>query len=120
MKNFRDMRVYMVSLGCAKNRVDSEKILSILGRQGCKAVDDPGTADLILINSCGFIGDARRETIDTVLEMAEHKKRGGGPKLAVMGCMVERFRKEMEKEMPEIDDFLSLSDSFSRDCLTLT
>ncbi len=104
------MRVYMVSLGCAKNRVDSEKILSILERQGCRATDDPGGADLILINSCGFIGDARAETIDTVLEMAEHKKQSGKMKLAVMGCMVERFREEMEKEMPEIDDFLSLSD----------
>ncbi|MFQ5433090.1 MAG: 30S ribosomal protein S12 methylthiotransferase RimO [Nitrospinota bacterium] len=111
MKNFRDMRVHMVSLGCAKNRVDSEKILSVLQRQGCETTDDPGKADLILINSCGFIGDARRETIDTVLEMAEHKKPNGEPKLAVMGCMVERFREEMEKEMPEIDAFWPLSDS---------
>jgi len=111
VKNFRDLRVHIVSLGCAKNRVDSEKTLSIFQRQGCTATDDPGSADLILINSCGFIGDARRETIDTVLEMAEYKKQSGRPKLAVMGCMVERFREEMEKEMPEIDDFLSLSDS---------
>lgn len=111
MKNFRNLRVHTLSLGCAKNRVDSEKTLSILQKQGCVATGDPAKADLILINSCGFIGDARRETIDTVLEMAEYKNQNHKLKLAVMGCMVERFREEMEKEMPEIDVFLSLSDS---------
>lgn len=104
------MRVHTVSLGCAKNRVDSEKCLSILLRQGCEAADSPGDADLILINSCGFIGDARRETIETALELAEYKKQNGKLKLAVMGCMVERFKKEMEKEMPEIDYLFSLSE----------
>ena len=110
MKNLRDSVIHMVSLGCAKNRVDSEKFLYILQRQGCEITDRPDQADLILVNSCGFIGEARKETIDTLLEMAEYKKTNRRLKLAAMGCMVESFKKEMAKEMPEVDLFFSLTD----------
>lgn len=110
MEEIRNQRVYMVSLGCAKNRVDSEKALALLLKQGCRVTDDPGEAECILINSCGFINSARRETVDTILELAEYKKQNPSLNLAVMGCMVELFRKEMADEMPEINYFLGLSD----------
>ena len=110
MKRLRNMRLYMVSLGCAKNRVDSEKTVAILKSQGCTLTGDPEEADCILINTCGFINDARQESVETVLEMAEIKKTNPKAKLAVMGCMVERYRKEMAEELPEIDYMMSLSD----------
>ena len=110
MKEFKNRRLYTVSLGCAKNRVDSEKALAILENQGCTVEENPAAADLILVNSCGFIGEARRETIDTILELAEYKKKNPRIKLAVMGCMVERFREEMAKELPEVDYLFTLSD----------
>ncbi|MBI5177911.1 MAG: 30S ribosomal protein S12 methylthiotransferase RimO [Nitrospinae bacterium] len=115
MKRLRDMRLHMVSLGCAKNRVDSEKTLALLQSQGCTITDNPEEADCLLINTCGFIGDARRESVDTILELAEFKKANPNAKLAVMGCMVERFGKEMGEEMPEIDYLLALSDSSTQE-----
>ncbi len=115
MKNLRNMRLHMVSLGCAKNRVDSEKVLAILQAQGCTITDNPEEADCLLINSCGFIEAAKRETIDTILELAEIKKIKPDAKLAVMGCMVERYKKELESELPEIDYLLALSDEATKE-----
>lgn len=115
MKNIRNMRVHMVSLGCAKNRVDSEKTLALLIGQGCVITDKPEEADCLLINSCGFIRDAKEETIDTILELAEYKKRKPGARLAVMGCMVERYKDELSSELPEIDYLLALSDEGAKE-----
>jgi ribosomal protein S12 methylthiotransferase len=105
------MRVHVVSLGCAKNRVDTEKTVALLLRRGCRITDSPDDAECLLVNSCGFIEDARRETIETVLELAEHKRKNPSLKLAVMGCMVELFKKEMGDELPEIDYLFGLSET---------
>ena len=110
MEKLRNLRIYMVSLGCAKNRVDSEKTLARLVGQGCVIVGDPSEAEYILINSCGFLGEAREETVDTILELAEQKKQNPSLKLAVMGCMVELFKGEMQAELPEVDYLVGLSD----------
>jgi ribosomal protein S12 methylthiotransferase len=103
------MRMYVVSLGCAKNRVDSEKTVALLQKQGCSITDDPKAADCILVNTCGFINDARVESVNTILELAELKKIDPSKKLAVMGCMVERFKHEMEAELPEVDFLFNFS-----------
>lgn len=115
MKNLRNMRLHMVSLGCAKNRVDSEKILAILQQQGCTVTDNPEEADCLLVNSCGFIDAAKRETIDTILSLAEIKKTRPGAKLAVMGCMVERYKAELQSDIPEIDYLLAISDESTKE-----
>ncbi len=105
----------MVSLGCAKNRVDSEKILAILQQQGCTITDNPEEADCLLVNSCGFIDAAKRETIDTILSLAEIKKTKPNAKLAVMGCMVERYKAELQSDIPEIDYLLAISDESTKE-----
>ncbi len=115
MKNLRNMRLHMVSLGCAKNRVDSEKVLAILQQQGCTITDNPEEADCLLVNSCGFIDAAKRETIDTILSLAEIKKTRPGAKLAVMGCMVERYKAELQSDIPEIDYLLAISDESTKE-----
>ncbi|MBI3794080.1 MAG: 30S ribosomal protein S12 methylthiotransferase RimO [Nitrospinae bacterium] len=109
MKRIRNMKVNLVSLGCAKNRVDSEKTLAILASQGCVITDDPNLADCLLVNTCGFINDARTESINTILELAEIKKRNPSVRLAVMGCMVERFGGELSQELPEVDYLFDFS-----------
>ncbi|MEE8483029.1 MAG: 30S ribosomal protein S12 methylthiotransferase RimO [Nitrospinota bacterium] len=111
MHSIAGKRVYMVSLGCAKNRVDSEKTLYILARNGCTVTNTAENADVILINSCGFTNDARRETVETVLELSRLKEKNPGLKIAVIGCMVEILKEEMAAEMPEIDLLLPLSDA---------
>ncbi len=111
MHSIAGKRVYMVSLGCAKNRVDSEKTLYILARNGCAVTDSAENADVILVNSCGFTNDARRETVETILELSRLKEANPDLKIAVMGCMVEILKEEMANEMPEIDLLLPLSDA---------
>jgi ribosomal protein S12 methylthiotransferase len=93
----------MVSLGCPKNRVDSEVMLGILARQGYALTSQAEDADILIVNTCGFIEPAKRESIDTILEMAEHKKSGSAKRLVVAGCLVERYRQEILKEIPEVD-----------------
>ena len=96
-------KVGMVSLGCPKNLVDSEVMLGILARQGYELTRHAGEADIILVNTCAFIEPAKQESIDTILEMAEYKKSGSAQKLVVAGCLVERYRREILKEIPEVD-----------------
>jgi len=96
-------KVGMVSLGCPKNLVDSEVILGILTRQGYELTPQPGQADIIIVNTCAFISPAKQESINTILEMAEYKKGGSAQKLIVAGCLVERYRREILKEIPEVD-----------------
>ena len=94
-------RYHLVTLGCPKNEVDSEKLVGQLGADGFAATDDPDQADLLVVNTCAFIGEARQESIDTILALAEHK--GDGAKLVVTGCMAERYGDELTEAMPEID-----------------
>lgn len=93
----------MVSLGCPKNLVDSEVMLGILARQGYELTPRAEDADVIVVNTCSFIDAAKRESIDTILEMAEHKKSGAAKRLVVAGCLVERYRREILEEIPEVD-----------------
>jgi ribosomal protein S12 methylthiotransferase len=94
-------RYHLVTLGCPKNEVDSEKLIGRLGASGHAATDDPDEADLLVVNTCAFIGEARQESIDAILALAEHK--GDGAKLVVTGCMAERYGDELAEAMPEID-----------------
>jgi ribosomal protein S12 methylthiotransferase len=93
----------MVSLGCPKNLVDSEVMLGILARQGYELTSRAEDADILIVNTCSFIEPAKRESIETILEMAEHKKSGSAKRLVVAGCLVERYRQEIRKEIPEVD-----------------
>jgi ribosomal protein S12 methylthiotransferase len=99
-------RVHLVSLGCPKNRVDSEVMVGTLADGGWELVDDPSTADVIVVNTCSFIQPATEESIDTVLEMARFKEAGSCKKLVVTGCMVQRYGTALEGELPEVDHFL--------------
>ncbi len=106
------MKLYMISLGCDKNRVDSEKLLSGLLEQypGSEVTDDPEEADIAIINTCSFIGPAKEESINTIIEMGEYKETAKLKKLIVAGCLVERYRDEIRKELPEVDEVISVSE----------
>jgi len=93
-------KVSLVSLGCPKNLVDSENLLKKLAEQGIACDPDPDNADILLINTCGFIEDAKRESVEEILKLAEHK---GHKKLVVFGCLAKRFGDELQREIPEID-----------------
>ncbi|WP_314827500.1 30S ribosomal protein S12 methylthiotransferase RimO [Oribacterium parvum] len=110
------MNLYLESLGCDKNRVDSEKLLSELLEkyEGAKVTMDPAEADIAIVNTCSFIGPAKEESINTILELAEYKKTGKLQKLIVAGCLVERYKDEIRKELPEIDEIASVKDYVSR------
>jgi ribosomal protein S12 methylthiotransferase len=101
-------RVGIVSLGCAKNLVDTEVMLGHLDRAGCELSADPDDADVLLVNTCGFIEAAREESIRTILEAAEHKKSGRVRRLIVAGCMVQRYPDELQDSLPEVDAFIGL------------
>ena len=103
------LRVGLVSLGCAKNRVDSEILLGRLLQDGQELTTDLDSADTVIVNTCGFIDEAKQESIDTILEFASRKGEGL-KKLLVAGCMVNRYAKELAEEIPEIDGFLALDD----------
>lgn len=97
-------KVGIVSLGCAKNRIDSEMILAIFPSSGYEITPDPASADLIIVNTCGFIESAKKEAIETILEMREYHS----AKLAVLGCFVERNLVELSRSLPEVDLFVPL------------
>lgn len=103
------MKVGVISLGCAKNLVDTENLLGILRDSNIEIVKDGRSADAIIINTCGFIESAKTEAIDTILEMADFKQTGL-KKLIVMGCLAKRYKPELEKEMPEVDRFISIDE----------
>ena len=102
--------IHFVSLGCAKNRVDTEVMLGVSGETGFRHVDDPAEAEVIVVNTCGFIGPAKEESLETILEMGAHKKRGTCQKLVVAGCLSQRYPEELGLELPEVDHFLGSSD----------
>jgi ribosomal protein S12 methylthiotransferase RimO len=96
----------MISLGCPKNLVDSEVMLGLAQQGGHELTHDAGDADVLIVNTCAFIDSAKQESIDTILEMARHKTDGSCKRLIVTGCMAERYRDELKKEIPEIDAVL--------------
>ena len=99
----RPQRVASVSLGCPKNLVDSEVMMGLLARAGAELSPRAEDADVIVVNTCSFIESAQQESVNTILEMAEHKTSGRAKKLIVAGCLVERFRDEIRKRIPEVD-----------------
>lgn len=100
------MNIFFVSLGCDKNLVDSEYMLGMIRDAGYHIVDDETSADIIVINTCCFINDAKEESINTILEMAEYKKNGRAKALIVTGCLAQRYKEEIEQEIPEVDAIL--------------
>ena len=104
-------KLYMVSLGCSKNLVDSEVMLGLLEEDGYQVIQNPENADLLLVNTCGFIGSAVKEAIDEILDLASYKQKDQTKKLVVTGCLVQRYGTELEKELPEVDIFIG-TDSF--------
>ena len=102
------MKVYIKTLGCEKNTWDSEHAAGLLIASGAEITEDPASADVMMVNTCGFIRDAKTQSIDSIFELAEIKK--PWQKLVVSGCLSQRYSKELEKEMPEVDIFLGVND----------
>ena len=100
------MKILFISLGCDKNLVDTEVMLGLLASRGYQMTDDETAADIIVINTCCFIHDAKEESIQNILEMAEYKKEGSLKALVVTGCLAERYRQEILDEIPEVDAVL--------------
>ena len=100
------MKILFVSLGCDKNLVDTEYMLGILGNEGYAFTDDEQEADIIVINTCCFINDAKEESINTILEMAEYRESGNCKALIVTGCLAQRYQEEIEKEISQVDAIL--------------
>lgn len=100
------MKLLFISLGCDKNLVDSEFMIGMLTKEGIELTDYEEEADIIIINSCCFIGDAKEESINTILEMAEYRKNGNCKSLIVTGCLAQRYQDEIMKEIPEVDAIL--------------
>ena len=116
-KSVPSKRIHFISLGCPKNRVDTEVMVGVaLNGQGTRSgarwelTDEADEAEVIVVNTCGFIGEAKRESIDTIFEMAELKKVGACKKLVVTGCLSQRYPQELSTQMPEVDHFLGTSD----------
>lgn len=108
-------RIHFVSLGCPKNRVDTEVMVGVAlngngGPSSWELTNEAEEAEVIVVNTCGFIGEAKRESIDTIFEMAELKKVGACKKLVVTGCLSQRYPQELSTQMPEVDHFLGSSD----------
>ncbi len=98
----------VISLGCSKNRVDTERMLGILENAGHRIVNEPAKAEVLIVNTCGFIEPAKQESINTILEMAAYKKKGRCNTLIVTGCLSERYRKDLIEGLPEVDHFLGV------------
>ena len=109
LKMMNNIKIGIVSLGCPKNRVDSEIMLGILGSCGYEIVADPADAHIIIVNTCAFIDDAKEESIDTVLEMAEYKKQNCRY-IIMTGCLAERYHEEILEELPEVDAIVGTGD----------
>ena len=103
----RKNKVDIITLGCSKNLVDSEQLMRQFVANGYTVEHDPHkiNCEIVVVNTCGFIGDAQEESINMILELGEQKQKGRIGKLFVMGCLSERFLKDLEKELPEVDRF---------------
>jgi ribosomal protein S12 methylthiotransferase len=104
------VKIGFVSLGCPKNLVDTEVMMGQLASGGHELTPHPSDADVIVVNTCSFIDPAKQESIDTILEMAEYKKTGRAQKLIVAGCLVERYRGDIQKDMPEVDALIGTNE----------
>jgi ribosomal protein S12 methylthiotransferase len=104
------MKIGFVSLGCPKNLVDSEVMMGLVEARGHELTSRPSEADAIVVNTCSFIDPAKQESIDTILEMAEYKKFGQARRLVVAGCLVERYREELRRQIPEVDAVLGTNE----------
>ena len=102
------MKIYIDTLGCAKNEYDSQMLAASLVERGCAIAYDPQDADILIVNTCGFIEDAKKESIERIFELAA--ERGENKKLVVTGCLAERYHEELSKEMPEVDMFFGVND----------
>src|SRR6188474_2275433 len=100
------MKIGLISLGCPKNLVDSEVMLGLAQQAGHELTQDASGADVLIVNTCAFIDAAKQESIDTILEMAQHKTSGACRRLIVTGCLAERYRDELKAQIPEIDAVL--------------
>ena len=97
------MKILIISLGCDKNLVDTEKMIGLLSARGYEFTDDEAEAEAVIVNTCCFIGDAKEESINTLLEMGELRKSGKIKALIASGCLSERYKNEIQKEIPEVD-----------------
>jgi ribosomal protein S12 methylthiotransferase len=104
------LKVGFVSLGCPKNLVDSEVMMGMLTARGHELTPDPGEAEVIVVNTCSFIDPAKQESVNTILEMAEYKKVGQAKRLIVAGCLVERYRGDIQKDLPEVDALIGTNE----------
>ena len=104
------IKVAMASLGCAKNLVDSENMLGMIKKAGMEIIDDESMADVIIVNTCCFINDAKQESIDTILDVAQWKTDGNCKRLIVTGCLAQRYQDEIIKELPEVDAVLGIGE----------
>jgi ribosomal protein S12 methylthiotransferase len=104
------MKIHFVSLGCDKNLVDSEVMLALLKENGYSFTDNEEAADIIILNTCCFIHEAKSESIETILRLAENKKSGACQRLVVVGCLAERYREEVRKELPEVDAIVGVGE----------
>ena len=100
------MKILFISLGCDKNLVDTEMMLGMLAANGHTFTDEEAEAEAAVVNTCCFIGDAKEESINTILEMAELKKSGQLKALIVAGCLAQRYKEEIQTEIPEVDEIL--------------
>ena len=110
----------IVTLGCPKNEVDSEQMKGLLSKAGFSAVDQAADAEIIIVNSCGFIESAKQESIDTILELARLKKEGQCQLLVMAGCMVQKYSAELKEALPEVDIFVGTGDWPELPCLLST
>ena len=104
------MKVGFISLGCAKNLVDSEHMAAVLREEGISLAASPEAADMIIVNTCGFIGDAKEESVDAILQACARKQTGGCKAVVVAGCLVQRYRKQLQCAIPEVDAFVGLDE----------
>ena len=104
------MKVGFISLGCSKNLIDTEMTIGLFKEHQYEVVNNVEEAEVIVINTCGFIESAKQEAVDTILEMAEYKTNGKCKYLIVMGCLVERYQKELQRALPEVDMFISIKE----------
>jgi len=104
------LKVGFVSLGCSKNLVDTEMLIGVFKENNYEIVNQVEEAEVIVVNTCGFIKSAKEEAINTIIEMGEYKQKGSCKYLIVMGCLVQRYKQELENTIPEVDLFLSIDE----------
>ena len=102
--------VHLVTLGCARNEVDSEELAGLLERDGFRLVADPRAADAVMVNTCGFIDAAKKDSIDTLLAASDLKKQGSAKAIVAVGCLAERYGHDLAEAMPEADAVLGFDD----------